>query len=45
MAPTTDSDEIRFERYVEEIAAIVGHADRRKPLEAYLTGLLSLWRL
>jgi len=40
MAPTTDSAEIRFERYVEEIAAIVGHADRRKPLEAYLTGLL-----
>ena len=40
MAPTTDSAEIRFERYVEEIAALVDHADRRKPLEAYLTGLL-----
>ena len=40
MVPTTDSAEIRFERYVEEIAAIVDHADRRKPLEAYLTGLL-----
>jgi hypothetical protein len=40
MIPTTDSAEIRFERYVEEIAVIVDHADRRKPLEAYLTGLL-----
>jgi SRSO17 transposase len=40
MAPTTDSSEIRFERYVEEIADTVAHADRRKPLEAYLTGLL-----
>jgi SRSO17 transposase len=40
MTPTTDSAETRFERYVEEIAAIVNHADRRKPLEAYLTGLL-----
>jgi len=40
MVTTTDSAEIRFERYVEEIAAIVDHADRRKPLEAYLTGLL-----
>jgi len=40
MIPTADSAEIRFERYVEEIAAIVDHADRRKPLEAYLTGLL-----
>jgi len=40
MPPTPDSAEIRFERYVEEIAAVVDHADRRKPLEAYLTGLL-----
>lgn len=40
MDPTADTGEIRFERYVEEIANIVGHADRRKPLEAYLTGLL-----
>jgi SRSO17 transposase len=40
MAPTTDTAEVRFERYVEEIAALVDHADRRKPLEAYLTGLL-----
>jgi SRSO17 transposase len=40
MAPKTDSTEIRFAHYVEEIAAAVGHADRRKPLKAYITGLL-----
>jgi SRSO17 transposase len=40
MVPTTDSAETRFERYVDEIATSVNHADRRKPLQAYLTGLL-----
>ena len=40
MAPKIDSAEIRFKHYVDEIAAAVDHADRRKPLEAYLTGLL-----
>lgn len=30
----------RFEKYVEGLAEAVGHADRRWPLEAYLTGLL-----
>lgn len=30
----------RFERYVNGLAEAVGHADRRWPLEAYLTGLL-----
>jgi SRSO17 transposase len=40
MTPTNDSVEVRFARYVQEIAAAVDHADRRKPLEAYLTGLL-----
>ncbi len=40
MAQRADSAEIRFKRYVGEIAAAVGHADRRQPLEAYLTGLL-----
>ena len=39
VAHTTDSAERRFRRYVREIAAAVGHADRRKPLVAYLTGL------
>jgi SRSO17 transposase len=40
MAQRAESAEIRFKRYVKEIAATVGHADRHKPLEAYLTGLL-----
>ena len=40
MTPTTDSAERRFKHYIEEIAAIIGHADRRGPLEAYITGLL-----
>jgi SRSO17 transposase len=40
MIPIPDTAETRFNRYVEEIAAIVNHADRRKPLEAYLNGLL-----
>jgi len=33
-------DRGRFDRYVEGLAQAVGHADRRRPLEAYLTGLL-----
>lgn len=33
-------DRSRFERYVERLGEAVGHADRRGPLEAYLTGLL-----
>jgi len=32
--------EERFEQYVERLAEAVGHADRRRPLRAYLTGLL-----
>lgn len=40
MAERADSAEIRFKRYIREIAAATGHADRHKPLEAYLTGLL-----
>src|SRR5918996_5359810 len=30
----------RFEGYVERLAEVIGHADRRAPLAAYLTGLL-----
>jgi SRSO17 transposase len=30
----------RFEAYLERLGALVGHADRRAPLRAYLTGLL-----
>ncbi|MGH7464627.1 MAG: IS701 family transposase [Longimicrobiales bacterium] len=33
-------DVSRFDRYVGRLAESVGHADRRWPLEAYLTGLL-----
>jgi len=37
---TPSVERARFERYVERLAGAVGHADRRWPLEAYLTGLL-----
>ena len=40
MGCQTDSAEIRFEKYLDEIAAVVGHADRHKPLKGYITGLL-----
>ena len=33
-------DRSRFDAYVRRLAEGVGHADRRGPLEAYLTGLL-----
>jgi hypothetical protein len=33
-------DRERFERYLQRLCEVVGHADRRWPLEAYLTGLL-----
>lgn len=36
---TPAGDRTRFEEYVEQLAEAVGHADRRRPLEAYLTGL------
>jgi len=39
MAQVT-GDRTRFERYVDGLVEAVGHADRRAPLEAYLTGLL-----
>lgn len=39
MAPR-QVDRARFDRYVDRLAQAVGHADRRAPLEAYLTGLL-----
>lgn len=34
------SAEKRFEEYVVRLGEAVGHADRREPLRAYLTGLL-----
>lgn len=33
-------DGARFDDYLERLAAAIGHADRRWPLQAYLTGLL-----
>src|SRR5881275_2277520 len=30
----------RFREYVDRLGLAVGHADRQRPLEAYLTGLL-----
>jgi SRSO17 transposase len=40
MTSISKSSELRYRSYVEEIASIVNHADRRDPLKAYLTGLL-----
>ena len=39
MANMTDGAEHRFEQYIELLSGIVGHADRCRPLRAYLTGL------
>lgn len=39
MAHTRDARERRFRQYVERLADALGHADRRAPLRAYLTGL------
>jgi SRSO17 transposase len=39
--PSRQSPEVeRFEAYLERLSLAVGHADRREPLRAYLTGLL-----
>ena len=35
-----DGSEARFAAYVEELASVIGHADRVGPLQAYCTGLL-----
>ena len=35
-----DGSESRFAAYVEELAKVIGHADRVAPLQAYCTGLL-----
>ena len=37
-----DSDEsaVRFEKYVDELASVIGHADRIDPLHDYCTGLV-----
>ena len=35
-----EGSEERFASYVEELASVIGHADRVEPLEAYCIGLL-----
>ena len=32
--------EARFEGYVDALAMVIGHSDRREPLKAYCEGLL-----
>ena len=39
MAHTPDPRGRRFREYVERLTVALGHADRREPLRAYLTGL------
>src|SRR6266446_6245597 len=39
MANIRGTHERRFRQYVERVADALGHADRREPLRAYLTGL------
>jgi SRSO17 transposase len=39
MANTPDPRARRFREYVERLTAALGHADRREPMRAYLTGL------
>jgi SRSO17 transposase len=34
------SSEERFERYIQGLTEVIGHADRAEPLKAYCTGLL-----
>ncbi len=36
----SDGSDRRFERYVDGLAAVIGHADRAGPLRDYCTGLL-----
>jgi SRSO17 transposase len=38
--PESDASEARFERYVDGLASVIGHADRVGPLRSYSAGLL-----
>jgi SRSO17 transposase len=40
MPPVKSPEAERFDAYLERLSVAVGHADRREPLRAYLTGLL-----
>jgi SRSO17 transposase len=37
---TSQDSEKRFERYIDALAGVLGHADRKGPLQAYCEGLL-----
>jgi len=39
MATPRDARAGRFSDYVNQLADAIGHADRREPLRAYVTGL------
>src|SRR5882672_5071365 len=39
MVKRVSGSEPRFEDYLERVAAVLGHADRREPLRGYLVGL------
>jgi SRSO17 transposase len=41
MTQAIDGSESRFAAYVQELASVIGHADRADPLRAYCTGLLT----
>jgi SRSO17 transposase len=36
----TGHTEVRFAEYLARLAEVIGHADRREPLRAYMAGLL-----
>jgi SRSO17 transposase len=36
----TDASELRFAGYVEDLASVIGHADRAGPLRDYCIGLM-----
>lgn len=40
MAHPTNTSSARFDAYITRLFAALGHADRREPLRAYVTGLL-----
>src|ERR1700693_2118769 len=36
----SNASRLRFEAYIDELASVIGHADRTVPLHDYCTGLL-----
>jgi len=39
MVKKAEGPDERFEEYLEQLGAVVGHLDRREPLRGYLVGL------